>query len=85
MALWEIIFMLVVLKVPLAYVGSVMWWAVKAEPEAGSEGGTEGMNWTPWRQRPPAPARPGRQSARGAQARAGSRAARRSQRRRQVA
>ncbi len=46
---WEIIFVLVLLKIPIAYVGWVMWWAIKAEPEIGTEGGTEGPNWQPWR------------------------------------
>jgi hypothetical protein len=48
MALWELIFMLVVLKIPLVYVGWVVWWAIRAEPEIGTEGGTEGVNWKPW-------------------------------------
>jgi hypothetical protein len=46
---WEIIFVLVILKIPVAYVGWVLWWAIKAEPELGTEGGTEGVNWKPWR------------------------------------
>ena len=53
-ALWELVFMLVILKIPVLYVGWVVWWAVKAEPELGTEGGTEGVNWAPWR-RPPRP------------------------------
>ncbi len=70
MALWEIVFMLVILKIPVAYVGWVMWWSVKAEPEPGVEGGTEGIVWRPRRSRPPAgPGRSGRDSARGAAAR----------------
>ena len=53
--LWEIIFMLVILKIPVVYVGWVIWWAIKAEPELGAEGGTEGVNWKPWRRPSPAP------------------------------
>ena len=49
---WELVIVLVVLKIPVFYVGWVIWWAIKAEPELGTEGGTEGVNWTPWR-RPP--------------------------------
>ena len=45
--------MLVVLKIPVFYVGWVVWWAIKAEPELGAEGGTEGVNWKPWRPPPP--------------------------------
>ena len=55
--------MLVILKIPVAYVGWVIWWAIKAEPEIGTEGGTEGVNWQPWRRSPsgsPARSAPGR-------------------------
>ena len=51
--LWEIIFVLVILKIPIVYVGWVIWWAIKAEPELGAEGGTEGVNWKPWRRPSP--------------------------------
>jgi hypothetical protein len=30
---WESIFMLVVLKIPVVYLGLVVWWAIKAEPK----------------------------------------------------
>jgi hypothetical protein len=46
--------MLVILKIPVVYVGWVVWWAVKAEPELGTDGGTEGVNWQPWRRPSPA-------------------------------
>ncbi len=53
--------MLVILKIPVAYIAWVVWWAIKAEPELGTEGGTEGVNWRPWRPSPAAsPARPRR-------------------------
>ncbi len=29
---WEIIFMLVILKIPIVYLCAVIWWAIKAEP-----------------------------------------------------
>jgi hypothetical protein len=29
---WEIIFMLVILKIPIVYLCVVVWWAIKAEP-----------------------------------------------------
>lgn len=32
---WEIIFMLVILKIPIVYIAVVIWWAIKAEPEPG--------------------------------------------------
>jgi hypothetical protein len=30
---WESIFMLLVLKIPVVYLGLVVWWAIKAEPK----------------------------------------------------
>jgi hypothetical protein len=30
---WELIFMLVILKIPLAYLCGVVWYAVRAEPD----------------------------------------------------
>jgi hypothetical protein len=54
--MWIAIIFLLVLKIPIVYVCWVVWWAIKAEPEVGTQGGTEGlsgMNWKPWR-RPPA-------------------------------
>jgi hypothetical protein len=60
---WELVIVLVVLKIPVFYVGWVLWWAIKAVPELGTEGGADGVNWAPWR-RPPtgndSPARSGR-------------------------
>jgi hypothetical protein len=53
MQVWEIVLTLVVLKIPVAYVGWVIWWAIKAEPEVGTEGGTDGVNWKPWRRPSP--------------------------------
>ncbi len=64
--------MLVILKIPVAYVGWIVWWAIKAEPEIGAEGGTEGVNWTPWRRPSPSgsPTRPRRGGPHGIPARA---------------
>jgi hypothetical protein len=31
-SVWEALFMLVVLKIPVVYLGAVVWWAVRAEP-----------------------------------------------------
>ncbi len=39
-SVWEAIFMLVVLKIPLVYLGIVVWWAIHAEPEP-AHGGDE--------------------------------------------
>jgi len=30
--LWEVVFMLVILKIPVVYLCAVVWWAIKAEP-----------------------------------------------------
>ncbi len=35
MVWWEIVFMLVVLKIPIVYLCLVVWWAIKAEPRPG--------------------------------------------------
>jgi hypothetical protein len=29
---WELIFLMLVMKIPIAYLCAVVWWAVKAEP-----------------------------------------------------
>ena len=29
---WEIVFMLVILKLPVVYLCAVVWWAIRAEP-----------------------------------------------------
>lgn len=53
--MWLGIVFLVLLKIPILYVCWVVWYAIKAEPEVGMQGGTEGLdgiNWKPWR-RPP--------------------------------
>ena len=31
--IWELVFMLVILKIPVVYLCWVVWWAVRAEPE----------------------------------------------------
>ncbi len=30
---WEFVFMMVILKIPIVYLGLVVYWAVKAEPD----------------------------------------------------
>jgi hypothetical protein len=34
---WELIFMMVILKIPIAYLCFVVYWAVKAEPKPPEE------------------------------------------------
>ncbi len=36
-SVWEAIFMLVVLKIPMVYLAAVVWWAIRAEPHQGGE------------------------------------------------
>ena len=50
---WELVFMLVILKIPVVYLCAVVWYAIRAEPEL--EGGqTDGFGetapkpWRPW-------------------------------------
>jgi hypothetical protein len=59
-SVWEAIFMLVVLKIPLVYLAIVVWWAVRAEPLHGDEGGQPEAfvplmpcGWNEWRRRRP--------------------------------
>ena len=60
---WEIIFMLVILKIPIVYIAVVIWWAIKAEPEPGELEGVTVLSDTPPsgsapRRRRPSPRRP---------------------------
>jgi hypothetical protein len=72
--MWELIFMMLILKLPLVYLCWVVWWAIKAEPEPGTQGGNEGINWRPW-QRPAGP-RPRRGGPHGRRARVHARVSR---------
>jgi hypothetical protein len=75
--MWLGIVFLVILKIPVLYVCWVVWWAIKAEPEVGTQGGTEGLegiNWRPWR-KPPG-SRPPRGGPHGGRSRKAGRVAR---------
>ena len=37
---WELVFMLVILKIPVVYLCAVVWWAIKAEPRPLEGAGT---------------------------------------------
>jgi hypothetical protein len=59
-SVWEAVFMLLVLKIPMVYLGVVVWWAVRAEPEV--DGGGEEVQayvplvpcgWDEWKRRRP--------------------------------
>jgi hypothetical protein len=49
--LWELVFLMVILKIPIAYLCYVVWYAIKAEPRRG-RGGLAGVRVTP---DPPSP------------------------------
>ena len=56
---WEAIFMLVVLKIPMIYLAVVVWYAVRAEPDPAADGGDEAgvlapltpCGWDEWKRR----------------------------------
>jgi hypothetical protein len=43
--LWELVFLMVILKIPIAYLCYVVWYAIKAEPRGG--GGPAGVRVVP--------------------------------------
>jgi hypothetical protein len=58
---WELIFMMVILKIPIAYLCFVVYWAVKAEPKppeepvravSHAEGPDPKAPWSPHNRRP---------------------------------
>jgi hypothetical protein len=62
---WELIFLMVILKIPIAYLCWVVYWAIKAEPQ--TEGGEGAILHSPtdgdpplrtWSRRPRRPTRP---------------------------
>jgi hypothetical protein len=44
---WELVFMMLILKIPIIYLALVVWYAIKAEPEPGVDP-TEYSVWRPW-------------------------------------
>ena len=72
---WEIVFVLVILKLPVAYVCWVIWWAVKSEPELGVEGEAGGeQSWAAWHRRRTKPAAAAQRPARRSDAHGGTHA-----------
>jgi hypothetical protein len=70
---WEIVFMLLILKIPIVYLCVVVWWAIKAEPLPPDLAAVAAMSDTPPsggsprrtrvnRRRPVRPHTPGRRS-----------------------
>jgi hypothetical protein len=61
---WEGIFMLLILKIPMVYLAVVVWYAVRAEPKQGFGGDEVGVlapltpcGWDDWKRRRPRPHR----------------------------
>jgi hypothetical protein len=44
---WELVFMMLILKIPIVYLGFVVWYAIRAEPEPGVDP-DEYSTWRPW-------------------------------------
>ena len=44
---WEIVFMLLILKIPIVYLCVVVWWAIKAEPLPPDPAGVVALSDTP--------------------------------------
>jgi len=63
-SVWEIVFLMVILKIPIVYLCCIIYWAIKAEPkpEEGAavtvEAGPEGGGGSPRRRRLPRFPRP---------------------------
>jgi len=45
--IWEIVFMLVLLKIPIVYLCMVVWWAIRAEPRDEHPAVAVGVSDTP--------------------------------------
>jgi hypothetical protein len=76
--IWELVFMLVILKIPVVYLCAVVWWAIKAEPEVeggGAADDTAPEPWRPWHSWRRAGSRPRRGGPHGAPVRSYARAA----------
>ena len=57
---WEFVFMMLILKIPIVYLGLVVYWAVKAEPKPPEPAQLPGEPFDleprpPWRPRPRVP------------------------------
>ena len=71
---WGFVFLMLALKLPIVYLGFVVWYAIKAEPEPGVEQDDQSI-WRPWK-RPHGP-RPRRGGPHGSRDRGRVRRARR--------
>ena len=44
---WEAVFFLLVLKIPVIYLGVVVWWAIRGEPDKGEPAAVAAVTDTP--------------------------------------
>jgi hypothetical protein len=58
--LWEAVFLLLVLKIPIVYMCLVVWWAIKAEPAEEQPTAVAAVSDTPSPPEPPTAPPPGR-------------------------
>jgi hypothetical protein len=72
--LWEAIFLLLVLKIPIVYMCLVVWWAIRAEPRDEQPAVVVPVSDTPSSPPPPSPLAGRSQGPRGPQRRDGGRA-----------
>ena len=55
-SVWEAVFMLLILKIPVVYLAVVVWWAIRAEPVVEGDVGGDGApvpltpcGWDEWK------------------------------------
>jgi hypothetical protein len=48
---WALVVMMLLLKIPIIYLGWVVWYAIKAEPEPGVDP-HDSSSWKPWSRSP---------------------------------
>jgi hypothetical protein len=63
--LWEAVFLLLVLKIPIVYMCMVIWWAIRAEPHGEQPAVLASVSDTPSPPPPPAPVTAGPRAPRG--------------------
>jgi hypothetical protein len=51
---WGFVFLMLALKIPIVYLGVVVWYAIKAEPDPNVDEQEDFSMWRPWR-RPESP------------------------------
>ena len=49
-AAWELLFMMLILKITIVYLCAVVWYAIKAEPQPGDRPEDFSV-WRPWHRR----------------------------------